>query len=290
MHTVRENNNGIKLDNRVTDFEEVHGKLMLGCCLERLKEIPSNSIDAVICDLPYGVTKNKWDIKLDLDVLWREYKRVIKKTGVIVLFSDGMFTAELQMSNPKMWKYNLIWDKKLPTGFLNAKRQPLRVHETICVFYEKSPTYNPQFTKGKPNHKKGNKGKVTNQNYGEFKFVDNYCAENTNKYPRSIILSSSLRTSDSIIRISKVHPSKTKHPTEKSKGIIDYLILTYTNVGDTVLDNCFGSGVTCAEAKQLGRKYIGIERDIEYYKLGVQRVKSIVPVESGSNNDAERVD
>lgn len=144
-----------------------------GDCLEFMKEIPDASIDMILCDLPYGITRNKWDSVIPLEPLWLEYKRIAKPNAAIVLFADGMFEANLMLSNPKMWRYNLVWDKVLTSGFLNANRMPLRSHEEICVFYQKQPTYNPQKTLGQKNHSKGHPKENANENYGEYGFVDN---------------------------------------------------------------------------------------------------------------------
>src|SRR5699024_9380729 len=159
-------------------------------CLEGMKRIPDGSIDMILCDLPYGVTKNKWDSVIPLDELWKHYKRVIKENGAIVLFGQGLFTARLMFSNEKWYRYNLIWEKDRPSGFLNAKRMPLRSHEDIVVFYKRLPTYNPQFWEGKPLHGMGSKfreGQLENNNYGEFDSHKNPSAKregDTKKYPR----------------------------------------------------------------------------------------------------------
>ena len=134
-------------------------KLMQGDCLELMKDIPDKSIDMILCDLPYGTTQNKWDSVIPFDILWKEYNRIIKDNGCIALFADGLFMVDLINSNRKNWKYNLIWDKELTSGFLNANKRPLKQHEEIVIFYKKQPVYNPQFTEGKPLHGMGNKFK-----------------------------------------------------------------------------------------------------------------------------------
>lgn len=211
-------------------------KLILGNCLEEMKNISDKSVDMILCDLPYGVLNKsnpnaKWDCQLPFDKLWEQYNRIIKDNGAIILFGSGMFTAKLILSNPKMWRYNLIWKKgNRSSGFLNAKRQPLRNHEDICIFSKKPTTYNPQMTIGLPNHPKGNgKHKKTQNCYGEFK--DTETSFTSEKYPTSII------------DIDKEHP-QTFHPTQKPIKLCEYLIKTYSNEGDTVLDNCMGSGST----------------------------------------------
>ena len=193
--------------------------------------------------------------------MWECYKRVIKNNGAIVLFADGMFMAELMLSNKKMWKYNIVWDKVLTSGFLNANRQPLRAHEELVVFYKKQPTYNPQKTKGKPNHSKGTSKKNTNNNYGKFEIVDNREELGDMKHPTSIW------------RYQKPHPSKMVHPTEKPLDCIEALIKTYTNEGDLVLDNTMGSGSTGVATKQLNRNFIGMELDPKYFEIAKKRIE-----------------
>lgn len=204
-----------------------------GDCLELMDNIPDNSVDMVLCDLPYGVTQNKKDICLPFDKLWHQYERITKENAAILLFGQGLFFIDLVNSNRKLFRYDLIWDKQLTTGFLNAKRMPLRRHEQIAVFYKKLPIYNPQFTQGKPLHSKGisYKGKsIINNNYGKFQMTDDCRSGSTEKYPVSIL------------NFQKPHPSKAVHPTEKPVDLLEYLIKTYTNEGEVVLDNCMGSG------------------------------------------------
>lgn len=235
-------------------------------CLEGMKRIPDGTIDAVICDLPYGVLNNnnpdaKWDKQIPLELLWEQYNRVTKENAAIVLFAQGMFTAKLMMSQPKLWRYNLIWDKSRTTGFLNARKMPLRCHEDICVFYNQLPTYNPQMVKCPPhlrNHSRGKQdGEQTNRCYGSFgKADDNISNE---KYPRSIINIQN-----------KV--SGNVHPTQKPVELIKYLIRTYTNEGDIILDNCMGSGTTAIAAIKEKRHFIGFEIDETYYNKAVKRI------------------
>lgn len=238
--------------------------LINGDCLEVMPKIKEHSVDLILCDLPYGRTRNKWDSIIPFDKLWENYKRVIKPNGAIVLFCDGMFMAELMVSNKKMWKYNIVWDKVLTSGFLNANKMPLRSHEEIAVFYDKPPTYNPQKFKGAPNHSKGTSQKNTNNNYGKFEIVDNRELLGDMKHPRSIWT------------FSKPHPSKMVHPTEKPIECIEYIIKTYTNEGDLVLDNCMGSGTTCVGCANLNRNFIGIELQEEFFDISVQRVKECI--------------
>lgn len=247
-------------------------KLIHGDCLVEMAKIPDKSIDMILCDLPYEVlnkgNKNaQWDRMLPLDELWVQYKRIIKDNGAIVLFAQGMFTAHLMMSNPKMWRYNLIWDKVLTRGFLNARRMPLRSHEDIVVFYKELPTYNPQMTKGEPLHGRGSAYKnkeLTNNCYGQLGVTEESRKGSTDKYPKSII------------RQQKTHPSKAVHPTEKAVALLEYLIKTYTNDGDCVLDNTMGSGSTGVACVNTNRDFIGIELNEEYFKIAERRINDAV--------------
>ena len=238
-------------------------------CLVGMQNIPDSSIDCIICDLPYGVLNKQseggqWDSIIPLEPLWEQYKRVIKKNGAIVLFSQGMFTAQLMMSQPRMWRYNLIWDKARATGFLNANRMPLRYHEDICVFYNMLPTYNPQMEDlngREPNHSQGF-GDHANKNscYGKIGRV--YPTYESKKHPRSII------------RIKAVHCNEEQfHPTQKPVELMRYLIRTYSNKGDTILDNCIGSGSTAVACIQEGRHFIGFEQDKVYFKKALERIE-----------------
>lgn len=236
-------------------------------CLKYMPNIPSKSIDLIICDLPYGTTKNKWDIIISLEDLWKEYNRIIKDNGAICLFADGMFMAKLMLSNEKMWRYNLIWDKVLTSGFLNANRQPLRRHEEICVFYKKQPKYNPQFTQGKPLHGMGNSFETKlneNNNYNTFNSSKNPSANrkgDTKKYPKSIL------------KFSRKPSSKMLHPTEKSVELYEWIIKTYTNENDVVLDNCLGSGTLIEACQNTNRNFLGCEKEEKYFKQCLNRTK-----------------
>jgi len=235
-------------------------EILLGDCLELMKDIPNGSIDMILCDLPYGTTQNKWDVIIPLDKLWEEYERIIKDNGMICLTSAEPFTSTLITSNKKLFKYDLIWDKKLSSGFLNAKRMPLRRHEQILCFYKNLPIYNPEMvTRGKV-RKKGittETGKHTS-NYGKF---ENSVVENNEYYPTSIIEVSNANRKDKL------------HPTEKPIELFEYLIKTYSNEGDLVLDNCAGSCTTAIAALNTNRNYICIEKEERYYNIGLKRVK-----------------
>ena len=243
-------------------------KLYCGDCLEVMKDIPDKSIDMILCDLPYGTTQNKWDSILPLDLLWLQYNRIIKDNGCIALFADGLFMVDLINSNRGNWKYNLIWDKQLTSGFLNANKRPLKQHEEIVIFYKRQPTYNPQFSEGKPLHGMGNKFrnlKNKNNNYNDFNSQMNPSAEregDTKKYPKSIL------------NFPRKASRYMLHPTEKSIKLCEYLIKTYTNEGDIVLDNCMGSGSTGVACKNVGRDFIGIELDEKYFQIAKERIEN----------------
>lgn len=240
----------------------MNNQIIKGDCLEKMKSIPDKSIDFICCDLPYGLTANKLDIIIPFDELWNEYNRIIKDNGCIALFGQGLFYVDLVNSNRKYFKYDLVWNKILTSGFLNAKRQPLRLHEQIAIFYKKQPTYNPQMEVGEPSHSKGNKFKekdVTNNNYGKINAVETDSESNL-KYPKSIIT------------FQKPHPSKALHRTEKSVECIEYLIKTYTNENQIVLDNCAGSFTTAIACLNTNRNFICIEKDENYFEIGKNRI------------------
>ena len=222
-------------------------------------------VDLILCDLPYGITQNKKDIPLPFDDLWTLYERITKCNAAIVLTASNGFFIDLVNSNRKLYRYDLIWNKVLTTGFLNANRQPLRQHEQIAVFYKKQPVYNPQYTQGKPLHGKGRGYKnkaLINNNYGSFSSIDDYRKGSTEKYPTSII------------RFPKPHPSKALHPTEKPIELFSWLISTYTNSGALVLDNCMGSGTAGIACKLLDRNFIGIEIDENNFRLAEKRINN----------------
>ena len=239
-------------------------QLYQGDCLEVMKQIPDKSVDMILCDLPYGTTACKLDNIIPFDKLWEHYERIIKDNGCIALFGQGLFYVDLVNSNRKMFRYDLVWDKVLTSGFLNAKRMPLRRHEQIAIFYKSLPTYNPQFTNGKPLHSKGisyRYKELKNQNYGVFHTTDDLRKGSTEKYPTSILM------------FPKPHPSVSKHRTEKSIGCLEWLIKTYTNEEDLVLDNCMGSGTTGIACKHLNRNFIGIEIDEKYFNIAKKRIE-----------------
>lgn len=223
-------------------------------CLEKMKDISDKSIDMILCDLPYGITACKWDTVIPLDLLWKEYERIIKDNGAIVLFAQTPFDKVLGASNIKLLKYEWIWEKPQGTGHLNAKKMPLKNHENILVFYKKSPTYNPQMFQGKPYVCKSGRG--GSSIYGEQVLV--VTVNNGERYPLSVL---------------KFNRDKDKlHPTQKPMTLLEYLIKTYTNEGETVLDNCMGSGSTGVACKNTNRNFIGIELDKNYFEIASERL------------------
>ena len=236
--------------------------IFLQDCLEGMKAIPTGSVDLILTDLPYGTTKNKWDNVIPFDALWTAYERIIKEHGAIILFGSGRFTAELMLSNTKLWRYNLIWEKTTPTGFLNAKKMPLRCHEDILVFYKGLPTYNPCMTLGKrkvatAKHKRNSKH---GESYGDYRAVS---YDSNMRYPRSVLHFSTDKQKSAL------------HPTQKPVALLEYLIRTYTNEGDLVLDSCMGVGSTCVAAIRANRHYIGFETNEQYFNLARLRLNEL---------------
>ena len=232
-----------------------------GDCLELMKRIPDGSVDMILCDLPYGTTACKWDTIIPFEPLWEQYERIIKGNGAIVLTASQPFSSALVMSNPRIFKYSWTWDKRLPTNHLNAKRQPLRRTEDVCVFYKKQSTYNPQMVKRETPRVEKRSGRVFKgdgeQIYGTF---ERSYGEFTHRYPTNII------------DISNANKRETVHPTQKPVALFEYLIRTYTNEGEIVLDNCIGSGTTAVAAINTGRNFIGIEQEPEYVELARKRI------------------
>jgi site-specific DNA-methyltransferase (adenine-specific)/modification methylase len=227
--------------------------LLQGDCLAIMPTL--GKADAVICDLPYGTTQNKWDSSIPLDELWAEYRRLCR--GPVVLTSQGIFTAKLILSNERAFKYKLVWEKSKPTNFLNAKKQPLRKHEDICVF--QGGIYNPQMGSGTAYDKGLRKAQQTGS-YGDFEPVR--VASEGARYPTDIIYFPTAEAEGEVV-----------HPTQKPVRLMRYLIATYSNPGDTILDNAMGSGTTGVAAVQLGRKFIGIERDESYFAIACERLR-----------------
>jgi len=234
--------------------------LMHGDCLDKMKQIKSGTIHAVIADMPYGTTQCKWDSILDLSAVWCEIERLITENGVVILTAAQPFTSVLTCSNLKMFKYDLVWDKPAGTGFFNAKKMPLRNHESILVFYKKLPTYNPQMTHGHE-RKTASRGDAKSEVYGKALKTTSY--DSTSRYPRSIQRFSSDKQKVSL------------HPTQKPLLLMEWLIKTYTNEGDFVLDFCMGSGTTGLAAKNLNRNFHGIELDERYFEIASKRIGEI---------------
>lgn len=239
-------------------------------CFDVFPLIADKSVDAIIADLPYGTTQNKWDSILPLDKLWEQYKRVLKPNGIVCLFGDLGFKARIILSNEKDFKYDLIWDKVVPSGFLNANKMPMRRHESILIFggskFNKimKPRNPNSHSLGKVENYTKSRGKVEQSNYGEIldkkiNAIENY----------------SIKNPDTILEFTKGNGRgkyKREHPTQKPLELMEWLIKTYTNENDMVLDNTMGSGTTCLGAKDLNRRFIGIEKEVKYYELAVARV------------------
>ncbi len=234
--------------------------LLHGDCLQLMKDIPDGSVDMILADPPYGTTACKWDSSIPLEPMWEQLKRIIKPNGAIVMTASQPFTSVLVCSNMKMFKYDWTWRKPKGTGHLNAKKQPMRDKEDVVVFYRNQPTYNPQMVVGKPYpEKSGWKGTEGYEGYGVDKRVGN--ANDGTRYPKQVLEFG-------------VVERGTLHPTQKPVALMEYLIKTYTNQGDTVLDFTMGSGTTGVACKNLGRNFIGIELDFEYYQIATKRIEA----------------
>ncbi len=231
--------------------------LMLGDCLERMKEIETGTVDMILCDLPYGTTCCSWDAVIPFEPLWEQYKRVIKDNGAIVLFAAQPFTAVLAASNLDMFRYEWIWEKPAATGFFNAHFQPLRAHENILVFYKSKPTFNPIKTFGHE-RKTAKRKDIGSEHYGKQVNIKAY--DSTERYPRSVQLFSSDKQKSNF------------HPTQKPIALCEYLIRTYTNEGETVLDSTMGSGTTGVACVNTGRAFIGIEQEQKYFDIAQERI------------------
>ena len=231
--------------------------LMNADCLQAMCVIPDGSVDLILCDLPYGTTRNKWDSVIPFEPLWREYWSVLKANGAVVLTAQPPFDKALGCSQLEFLRYEWIWQKTKATGHLNSKSQPLKEHENVLVFYRQQPTYSPQglLRKSAPTVRKGG------NNGGNYGKSDKDSLQEFSNFPRSVLKIPS--------------EGKTVHPTQKPVALMEYLIRTYTNEGDTVLDNCMGSGTTGVACKNTGRNFIGIERDPEYFRIASERINAI---------------
>jgi site-specific DNA-methyltransferase (adenine-specific) len=239
------------------------GDIYEGDCLEVMKRLDDKSVDMILCDLPYGTTQNKWDSLIPLDELWQEYRRIIKPKGVIALTSQGIFTARLILSNEAWFRYKFVWVKSKPTNFLNARRQPLRQHEDICIFYESQPNYRPVMSKGEPYDKGIRKAQYTGS-YGDFRPVQ--VKSDGDRFPTDTLY---CKTAES-------EPGgRVWHPTQKPVALGRYLIRMFTVEGDVVLDNAFGSGSFLVAAALEGRRFIGIEKNKEVHLFKGKRIDYI---------------
>jgi len=238
-------------------------KIYLGNCLDLMPEIETGSIDMILCDLPYGTTACKWDTIIPFHPLWEQYKRIIKPNGAIVLFGAEPFSSALRMSNIKNYKYDWIWDKKLSGGFAVAKYRPLAINENISVFGRGKITYNPQMLKGKMRVKgrTKNNGIDLSENWKGLK--DGYSTKNDFYFPKTII------------EISNANRRNKLHPTQKPVSLMEYLIKTYTNEGELVLDNCIGSGTTAIACLNTKRNFIGMEQEQKYFEIANKRIADL---------------
>ena len=254
-NVVEEENNKNKICKNINDnlFTLYNDE-----CIKIMEDIDDESVDMILCDLPYGCTKNKWDIIIPFDELWKNYNRIIKKNGAIVLFGSQPFTSQLIMSNTKYFRYCLVWEKNKFSDFLNAKRKPMKTNEDICLFYKKQPTYNPQYTYGEP-YKRWNTQKAVDKqtNYGGHK--KNVAESKDGK-----------RLPTTVLKFNRVE--RPKHPTQKPTDLLEWLIKTYTNENELVLDNCMGVGSTGVACKNVNRSFIGIELEEEYFKIAKSQI------------------
>lgn len=235
-----------------------------GDCLEVMKNLPANSVDAVLCDLPYEVTaRNSWDKLIPLASLWEQWNRICKHRCPVILTAIQPFTSALIMSNFRNFRYTLVWQKTTSTGFLNAKKMPLRSHEDIVVFYRALPTYNPQKTSGHTRKVSTAAHKRNSVNTTNYRAHGLTTYDSTERYPKSVLTYATDKQKSAL------------HPTQKPVALMEYLIQTYTNLGDTVLDNCMGSGTTGVACRHLGREFIGIEKDPKYFEIAKTRIAGL---------------
>jgi DNA modification methylase len=253
-------------------IEKYINKVIQGDCLEVMQGIPDKSVDMILCDLPYGTTQNKWDSVIDLKLLWAQYERIIKDHGAIALTAQGLFTARLIVSNEKLFKYKVVWIKSKSTNFLNAKKQPLRKHEDICLFYKKQPNYTPQMAEGGAYDKGFRKDQLTGS-YGDFK--SNHIKSAGNRYPTDVIAIEETETDDFVYIKTAEAEGPVLHPTQKPVELGRYLIKTYSKPGDVILDNACGSGSFLIAALLESRNFIGIEKNEDMFLHKVTPVNYI---------------
>ena len=246
-------------------------KLMQGDCLELMKDIPNGSVDMILCDLPYGTTACKWDTIIPFEPLWEQYNRVIKDNGAIVLFGQEPFSSYLRLSNIDNYRYDWVWEKSNPSNIAQANKQPMRYHELISVFYKKQPTYNKQMIpRNSPRIKQAHKNNYVFHNSQSEQTALGYIEVDSKKY------SADWKNPSTVLKFNSLRPNSkefVKHPTQKPVALCEYLIKTYTNEGETVLDNCIGSGTTAIAALNTGRFFIGIEKEKEYVDIANKRIE-----------------
>lgn len=255
-------------------------KLYRGDCLEIMKDIPDKSIDMILCDLPYGITQNKWDLEINPIELWNDYRRIITDSGAIVLFGRQPFTSKLIIDNLDIFKYSMVWRKNLKTGNLNARKRPMGSYEDIVVFYKNQPIYNPERIPRTFQIPSGNKKNSKTTNYGRQR--EDYIDRQSDwLMPDDVIDYEDAYNLDAIdldgemLYVKCVHNSIGKlHPTQKPVELLEYLIRIYTNEGMTVLDNCMGSGTTGVACKNLNRNFIGLELDEKYFEIATERIEN----------------
>ena len=261
-------------------IEKYINKVIQGDCLDVMEGIPDKSINMILCDLPYGTTQNKWDSVINLEKIWAHYERIIKDNGVIALTAQGVFTAKLILSNEKLFKYKIVWIKSKSTNFLNAKKQPLRKHEDICIFYKKQPTYNPQMTSAEAYDKGIRKDQYTGS-YGDFK--PKHVKSDGERYPNDVVFYEENPIDDFVYVKTAESEGRVYHPTQKPVELGRYLIKTYTKPGDIILDNACGSGSFLLSAILENRQFIGIEKNedvllhkitpVDYIKICIDRIQ-----------------
>lgn len=245
--------------------------LFQGDCLPLLKNFDDKSVDMILCDLPYGTTQCKWDATIPISALWQAYNRIIKDNGAIVLFGVEPFSSKMRIENLKYFKYDWVWLKSRPTGHLNAKKQPMRAYEIISVFYKKQCTYNPQgLIEGEFDNNRPSRGSKVKGEYVHGQERNNFGISKFTNYPKNIL--------------QYPNPNnKTVHPTQKPVDLLEYLIKTYTNEGDLVLDNCMGSGSTGVACVNTNRNFIGIEIDNGYFNIAKKRIEASIHNKENSN-------
>lgn len=260
--------------------------LQQGNCLELMKSLEDKSVDLILCDLPYGTTRNKWDSVIDLELLWEQYNRIIKDHGAILLFAQTPFDKVLGVSNLKNLRYEIIWQKTAPTGFLNAKKMPMKAHENILVFYKKLSTYNPQMTQGHSRKVSSKKSRAKSVERQKLK-VDSKDS-NYNFYGESQVdYDSTERHPLSVQVFAKDQQKENYHPTQKPVALLEWLIKTYTNEGDLVLDNCMGSGSTGVACVNTNRNFIGMELTEQYFEIAKERIEKVVKAKDEQKTEEE---